>query len=200
MGGELGFAFRRSWSNSLFCVCRFRPMPDKYVEWYGSNLEARTPSAVSRPLDCRPAKRKPPQSEEDKAQKKKGVPSSLSPCPTLERDPTVSLTSNISPSISRNHREPTPDNGKKNVEKMSRNGQKLVEIGYTSTQNRAPKVRNRQGGWGCVRVEGGGAGSTSDPHAPPPPSWISALFIKTLDRVIERKFFGMREGRLGLQG
>ena len=30
------------------------------------------------------------------------------------------------------HREPTPDNGK-NSAKMSRNGQKLVEIGYTST-------------------------------------------------------------------
>ena len=48
-------------------------MPDKYVERYGPGLETETCPSVPRPLGSRPAKRKLPQAEEDKAQKKKGM-------------------------------------------------------------------------------------------------------------------------------
>ena len=53
------------------------------------------------------------------------------------------------------HREATLDNGKKYPEKMSRNSQKLVEIGRTRVQSRAPKLPNRRGGGGAWRFEVG---------------------------------------------
>ena len=50
------------------------------------------------------------------------------------------------------HREPTPDNGKRNAtKKIGRNGKKLVEFGCT-VQSHAAKARNRRGGWGRVEV------------------------------------------------